>query len=242
MTRHLIPFLLAALAGTANAGGTGSVVYDPMNHAENITTAMQTTANLAETVKIAELTQLQYLMDLQNYLTSGDIRLLEQQAQYKSLKQLRGELESLLATGENARDRIMQRFREYVASPLDFEDYVSRERQLAERRLGKNAVIFAAEQQALADLDHQHAVVQRLGRQVATATGTNQLLQHLNEHMSLVAAQNSQVIALAAHQGHRAAEQVVEDEARKSAELDARESHRRSMDVELDGIGRMLGD
>jgi P-type conjugative transfer protein TrbJ len=241
--RHLIPlFFLAIAAGTAHAGGSGSVVYDPMNHAENITTAMQTTANLAETIKIAETTQLQYLLELQNYLSSGDIRLLEQQAANKQMRALRGELESLLATGENARDRIMQRFKEYVASPLDWQGYIARERQLAERRLGKNAVIFATEQQALQDLDQQHAVVQRLGREVATATGTNQLLQILSQHMSLVATQNSQVIALAAHQGHRQAEQVVEAEARKSAELDARESHRRSMDVELDGIGRMMGD
>lgn len=190
-------------SGSALAGGSGSVVYDPMNHAENITTALQTTATLGETVKIAELTQGQYLIDLQNYLPPTDFRFQEQVKQYESLKDFRREVEDLYGKSENAKEIIERRQREFIASGLSWEDYMDREKLFSDEYGERTESMFKAELKALEDVERQHEVVANLAKKVQLAQGDRQLVSYLNEHMNVIATQNSQVVSLIAKEGIR---------------------------------------
>jgi P-type conjugative transfer protein TrbJ len=201
--------LLPAQSGFFGGGG-GYIVYDPTNHAETAVTAANSIRQTAQMVQAYTLQMQQYLTQLQNLkqLPQAVIQQIlqpytEQVATAQALSQA---LNATLGQVNNLQATFNAQFRQMAAMGVGPTEYMNREMQIAQYRGESIATVFKGEIAAMQSVNDSYSRIRKLQEQIPASAGMQQSFQTVNQHLSLLAGQNAQLIALiASHQANASA-------------------------------------
>jgi P-type conjugative transfer protein TrbJ len=222
---------LSVVSLVANTG-SGGVVFDPTNFMKNTLTAMQT-AQIAQT-EVENLMISQLNLKGLGYSTFSNPQSVAQQAA------LGAAIGSLYGSLGNENEVLSNRYQQYSASNLSWQEYADRERRIAGDKKDRATVAFKRERQAMEDVNSQYAKVKELQGKTTATTGNLQALQTLNEHMNLVTAQNAQLLEHMSLEKLDKETVAVEDQGKKMEETEKANRMREAMQVTIDNAKASL--
>ncbi len=108
------------------------------------------------------------------------------------------ELRKLYGNIDDAETLFDDRMRLYAASNLAWEAWVAREKQLAKEEKGDARLAFEKEIQALQRIQKQRTLIQKMQSQIDMPEGAQQSLQTMNQHLNMIAEQNTYLVEMLA--------------------------------------------
>lgn len=179
---------------------------------------------------VAELQQLmpgeliafgEFVLDAQETITAA-------QQVYNAGSRLYGSLEELQLLSDN-------RFKQFAASGLTWEDYLQREAALTARSGERTGVLNAHEAHVARTVQRNHENFQRVANEIPRTQGSHEALQVLNGQMAMLNGTMNEALHFQLAQSQRQSDMDVDEAVRRAAELRAvtEEQHRQQLQVEL---------
>lgn len=181
---------LVAAGGGGGMTGGATEVTQLLNRTE---LAIQTVRQQAQYAlqleqKYRELLQLAPAELLSFGKTVQDI-----QESYQAYQRLSRASEDLYGSLENMQGLARQRFTEFSATGLTWEEYVQRNRQRNEQQFGSTQVLRAAEANAMHQVERNYQNIQAVSSEVSRSQGIHASTMQLNAQMTQLLTQMNQI-------------------------------------------------
>lgn len=225
MLKVFLCFVLSISVTSAFAAASGSVVFDPTNYSQTLITAGQAVKQVQETVSgnLIKLRQLQEYYRQGKAIASGDMnelagvvggaqlqsQLRDMQGMKQALTNLNGNLDDL----EGRYNYTMQLANKYGMTVQEYQDAQS-------RRVAKSIASAKLEQQAnirvMKNVENSYSQLQKWQDKMPETN--TELMQMLNTQMTMLNANNAQVMSYMATANSNALVKKVEAEGRQAGQ------------------------
>lgn len=233
--------LLAGMLAATEVAAWGGTVYDPWNHAENISQLAKQVEQVQQTIQL--VSQGGQMLDLANLnQMSWVIDLVKVHQQMGTLGALQSALGQFYQSASGASGAVEGIWKQYQNSDVrTWEDYAAREQRIADASHGQHTAAFQHASATLAGLDQQHQTIRDLSAKTDTSVGSMQLLQVLNKHMGMIAQQNTQLLAVSAQGRQEESDEKAQEDLRTKEAVRLQGQWRKSNQRSVDSLRSWLG-